>query len=505
MNRTRYCSTCRALLSAGAAICGECGARYQESPYERRATDAPAAWFQRPLTMRRDDPRQQELTREPADEIELISRKSMLPGEPGTTALRPAEQYDQMMVTQSPMLQRAPGAPTGQPGGPGSPAPSSDVQADGASSTGELEAPLDGCVPAAPAKRVAAALIDGVIFGVLTVPLLIGIILLARQDPVSMLAAILTGLGVALPVAYALVMIWLTGSKGFSLGKLASGLRITRRSDGGGIGVLRALGRGALYGVLTWLIGLTVFLDPRKQLRGFHDRAVGSVVVDIRAGRDPMVPRADYFERPADTQYLGAASLEVSAHDNLLTEPGAAWRDSPAPETPLAGPAWSAPFAPVPVAQSAPHEPVGDAWARPADDIVAPACPSAAVEPDEDLEQSRSPWARTPVATKLRLTTDDGASSIVGAAVVVGRNPSGEQHEETVVLKDETRSVSKTHLRIDASGDDLVVTDLGSTNGSTILGEDGSHEDLVPHESAVVPAGTTLALGDRTLTVEEEQ
>ena len=44
MNQTRYCSTCGTLLSEGAAICGECGARYQASPYEKRATDAPGAW-----------------------------------------------------------------------------------------------------------------------------------------------------------------------------------------------------------------------------------------------------------------------------------------------------------------------------------------------------------------------------------------------------------------------------------------------------------------------------
>ena len=72
-------------------------------------------------------------------------------------------------------------------------------------------------------------------------------------------------------------------------------------------------------------------------------------------------------------------------------------------------------------------------------------------------------------------------------------------------MRDESRSVSKTHLRVDGTGEELVVTDLGSTNGSTILREDGSRENLVPQTPTVLPAGARVNLGDRTLSVERVQ
>lgn len=93
-----------------------------------------------------------------------------------------------------------------------------------------------------------------------------------------------------------------------------------------------------------------------------------------------------------------------------------------------------------------------------------------------------------PVRT-LRLTTDDGAERVVEKAVVVGRNPAASADEVLFVMKDDTRSVSKTHLRIDGSGDEVLVTDLGSTNGSTLLREDGARENLVPNAPTVLPIG----------------
>src|SRR5690625_7564737 len=81
--------------------------------------------------------------------------------------------------------------------------------------------------------------------------------------------------------------------------------------------------------------------------------------------------------------------------------------------------------------------------------------------------------------------------------VVVGRNPSASEEEVLFVFKDDTRSVSKTHLRIDGTGENITVTDLGSTHGSAILREGGSRESLVPNTATVLPAGASVAIGDR--------
>lgn len=659
MNQTRYCSTCGTLLSEGAAICGECGARYQASPYEKRATDAPGAWSAPPKPRTRAEQGQERSDQE--DEgIELITADSLRPPQPGATALRSEEQYDRVMVTQPPMNQPAtspPGQGAGMPGGPGAsasgpsaaPGTAPGAAPEGAPAAASFEPPLDGCAPATPVKRFLAALIDTVIATLVTVPFLIGFILIITSQSASTTSMILIGVGTALPAAYHLVMIWLVGAKGFTLGKLILGLRVTRLSEGGALGFVRALGRWAVYALFPLLMALSIFFDPRKLLRGFHDRAIDSVVADIKAGRNPLQPRPDDFERAGAEHYLGAPSVAVSTHENLLSEPGAAWRDqgaspvqpvdgaqgpaqgapspyapggsaasaaeapaaswgspSPAPQQPAsdggwapppvepfpsapsqsswdqpsapgqsswdqpsapAQPSWGEPSAPerpqswdqggdAPAPQwgspapapepaaaptpapapgavdsspaawgpppaasadqapaapgqdaaahggDAPSDVTGDAWG---DDGVDEATRMSVPEDLGDLEATRISPAQLPPVKKVRLTTDDGAERIVEKAVVVGRNPSSPSGEVLFVMKDDTRSVSKIHLRIDGTGEELLVTDLGSTNGSTILRVDGSRENLVPETPTVLPAGARLTLGDRTLSVERVQ
>lgn len=639
MNTTRYCSTCGSLLSEGAALCGECGARYQPSPYARRATDAPGAWSQAPHPRSRNRGTTERPT-VPTEKIELISRDALDPQERRTPAPPSAEQYDRLMVTQPPLSQNGPGAPLGQPSGPGSPGPSPDSSAPAARTAVEMEAPLDGCVPASPVKRLVAALLDGVIATVLLIPLFVAIALLFVQDPITLFPQILSGIGVVIPAAYALLVVWLTGAKGFSFGKLIMGLRIARTSDGTRIGFLRAAGRWVLYGVIPWLMGLSIFLDPRSLLRGFHDRAVGSVVVDVKSGRDPFAKRADDYERADAGHYLGDRSVAVSTHENLLAAPGQAWTGAaqvdpdgradpsdPADEhSAVDGRGGSAahgasPFAPstgsapsdrsdsadgsapsagpvrsehlVSSSSSAPEAPV-DEWAPPRDEpagqqraghpapVAAPqpeqlwdqpqspphawdqpyqewghpqqedqpqhtpavvqqpsAAPSWGVPtqdrpaaPDEqpgtdwdlqdhgvdeqtrltpgeesfeDLEQTRVTAVPPPAVKKLRLTVDDGTEHLVEKTAVIGRNPAAADGADQLVMKDDTRSVSKTHLRLEDSGESITVTDLGSTNGSTILHEDGTRETLVPNVATILPPGDQLTLGDRTLSVEREQ
>lgn len=659
MNQTRYCSTCGTLLSEGAAICGECGARYQASPYEKRATDAPGAWSAPPKPRTRAGQGQERSDQE--DEgIELITADSLRTPQPGATALRSEEQYDRLMVTQPPMNQPAtspPGQGAGMPGGPGAsasgpsaaPGTAPGAAPEGAPAAASFEPPLDGCAPATPVKRFLAALIDTVIATLVTVPFLIGFILIITSQSASTTSMILIGVGTALPAAYHLVMIWLVGAKGFTLGKLILGLRVTRLSEGGALGFVRALGRWAVYALFPLLMALSIFFDPRKLLRGFHDRAIDSVVADIKAGRNPLQPRPDDFERAGAEHYLGAPSVAVSTHENLLSEPGAAWRGqgaspvqpvdgaqgpaqgapspyapggsaasaaeapaaswgspSPAPQQPASDGGWAPPpVEPIPSAPaqsswdqpsasgqsswdqpSAPAQPSwgepsaqeqpqswdqggyapAPQWGSPAPAPEAAAAPSPAPAPgavdsspaawgpppaasadqapaapgqdaaahggdapsdvtgdawgddgvDEatrmsvpedlgDLEATRISPAQLPPVKKVRLTTDDGAERIVEKAVVVGRNPSSPSGEVLFVMKDDTRSVSKIHLRIDGTGEELLVTDLGSTNGSTILRVDGSRENLVPETPTVLPAGARLTLGDRTLSVERVQ
>lgn len=558
MSESRYCSTCGALLSASAALCGECGARYQESPYDRRATDAPGAWSAPPQRASRD------LGKDPSQEqedigIQLISAADLEPPRPGATALRPADGYDHTMTSQH-------SAPSAHD--PALSAPSA-AGAEPSAHTGpvaqgpRLPYPIDYCVPASFGKRVAAAIIDALIMSLTTIPLLIGLVMvLAQGADASLLAQILVGIGVAVPAAVTVLLIWLQGSKGVYPGKLIMGLRVTSHSAGGGIGFVRSLGRWFLYGLAPWLMALSIFLDPKKTLRGFHDRIVDSVVVDLKAGRDPMLPRPDDFERPGHDHYLGDPSVAVTTDENLMVAPGSPWSapsageapgapaaaDPWAPaaepsasapaESPYAPPSAGSPYGPPTeptLEQPATQEPVVNDWSPPAQPSSWQQPPGSAQQPSpwqseeywaavaggaaehevdeqtrisapavddmEDLEQTRISPRRFAVP-RLTLTLDDGTSQTVDTAVSVGRNPDQDLAPARFVIADATRSVSKSHARIDGTGESVIVTDLGSTNGTAIVHPDGRRDVLVPQSETVLPEGASLAIGDRTMTVE---
>jgi pSer/pThr/pTyr-binding forkhead associated (FHA) protein len=56
--------------------------------------------------------------------------------------------------------------------------------------------------------------------------------------------------------------------------------------------------------------------------------------------------------------------------------------------------------------------------------------------------------------------------------------------------------VSSTHARIEQVGDTVVVTDLRSTNGTTVTPPGGRSSRLRPGESAVVLPGAVVDIGD---------
>ena len=182
-----------------------------------------------------------------------------------------------------------------------------------------------------------------------------------------------------------------------------------------------------------------------------------------------------------------------------VVEPSASHSQTEAP-SPLVEPQQSAPSAPD---QDAPREITDDAWAG---DEVDERTRVTFDDDLGDLEQTRistASIARRPHV--VRITADDGTERVVESAVVIGRNPAPTTDAVQFILKDESRSVSKNHVRIDGTGSEIVVTDLGSTNGSAILRSDGSRETLMPDTPSVLPRGARLAIGDRILDVEREQ
>ena len=102
----------------------------------------------------------------------------------------------------------------------------------------------------------------------------------------------------------------------------------------------------------------------------------------------------------------------------------------------------------------------------------------------------------------------DGASVALAASdAVLGRNPAAPAsapHAQVVPIADATRTVSKTHalLRRTGEGDSeaWVITDLGSTNGVTIVDVSGAESPGL----ADTPVADRFFLGDAEFSLTRE-
>lgn len=106
----------------------------------------------------------------------------------------------------------------------------------------------------------------------------------------------------------------------------------------------------------------------------------------------------------------------------------------------------------------------------------------------------RPTWSLvTPTGSEVPLTSN---------VVILGRKPASERNDanaQLVPVPDGTRTVSKTHARLEQRDGTWFVTDLGSTNGVVLIGPGGDE-----HEAAAnVPVAITerFLLGDAELRI----
>ncbi|MFS0792831.1 DUF5684 domain-containing protein [Microbacterium sp. 1P10AE] len=124
--------------------------------------------------------------------------------------------------------------------------------------------------------------------------------------------------------------------------------------------------------------------------------------------------------------------------------------------------------------------------------------PEFPVDPDDDIDaldrtvvtrRRRIPWALVPPnGVPIDLTSD---------VVILGRRPSADAAHpdaQLVPIADETRTVSKTHARLQLRGDTWYVTDLDSTNGVLFATLMGTEVEAPPGEE--IEAGERFFLGD---------
>ncbi len=150
----------------------------------------------------------------------------------------------------------------------------------------------------------------------------------------------------------------------------------------------------------------------------------------------------------------------------------------------------------------------------------APRLPHAPVDPNADTvlpaaEPKAPETRRTEARTKAPrpVSTTPVYSFLIGGLKLpigldrparVGRRPSAPRivvgpAPRLVRVESPQREVSATHLELRQTGSTVVVTDLRSTNGTTVLVPGSTPRKLRQGESVVVSPGTLVDIGDENV------
>lgn len=98
-----------------------------------------------------------------------------------------------------------------------------------------------------------------------------------------------------------------------------------------------------------------------------------------------------------------------------------------------------------------------------------------------------------------------GESIPILGRLLIGRDPEGrpgESVDKLISLGTRHRSVSKTHVSLEASDEGLVICDRGSTNGTQIIDVTGMVRQCVPDKPISVSGKTCIQIGTVELLVE---
>ena len=178
-----------------------------------------------------------------------------------------------------------------------------------------------------------------------------------------------------------------------------------------------------------------------------------------------------------------------------------------APKAPVAPPAPTARFSapmPQPLAQEASAE-------APPAEVEAPRPPEPAVPttalpttaPKPAATATNSTTASAPAsASYAALLLDTGQSIPVNRTIVLGRAPSPQRATDSPIpVEDQTRSLSRTHVRIAPSEGGITIEDLNSANGTRARSPNGQTHTLVPGQPIELPMNSQLLLGERLISV----
>ncbi|GAB1510987.1 FHA domain-containing protein [Actinophytocola sp. KF-1] len=93
----------------------------------------------------------------------------------------------------------------------------------------------------------------------------------------------------------------------------------------------------------------------------------------------------------------------------------------------------------------------------------------------------------------LRLSTDP-EPIVLERGVVFGREPAGQADVDRIALR--RPDISANHVEVRLAGWQVLVVDLGSRNGTVVIGPDGGTAELTPHVPVELRHGTEVVLSD---------
>ena len=185
-----------------------------------------------------------------------------------------------------------------------------------------------------------------------------------------------------------------------------------------------------------------------------------------------------------------------------------------APKAPVAPPAptarFSAPMPQPPAREASAEAPPAEVEAprppEPAVPTTAPAVPAPALPttaPKPAATATNSTTASAPAsASYAALLLDTGQSIPVNRTIVLGRAPSPQRATDSPIpVEDQTRSLSRTHVRIAPSEGGITIEDLNSANGTRARSPNGQTHTLVPGQPIELPMNSQLLLGERLISV----
>lgn len=248
--------------------------------------------------------------------------------------------------------------------------------------------------------------------------------------------------------------------------------------------------------------GVVFFFIPVVQLYGLYLKAVAAHRINQRfrrgggftllaiilpplwatllaGGRDPIADRS-----------AGSGSSAAGIRTRVTSPRAALARDASGYAIPAAAPAEAALIDVVPGGSASTS---GEAPRGPEPGARTPSpqgAPAAALTP---------PPAPTPTAhpsgERWALVLDDGSRlPLTAASILLGRNPVASAGAQALRIPDATRTLSKTHARLERDGSGWTLTDVNSTNGVQTFARDGSVAALAP--GVPTPVQGRILLGD---------